>query len=255
MRTLRIVGSVIFNNRIHVILMPVMLTLFWSVGYSLPLPLEYYAMIAVQTAGAYWWNMLTDRAEDSVNYPREGRFVHPESRWTRLLIAACFTTSFFLGLRAGWRFVLFGFFLNTLGSLYGMKLRLPAPFNTSFRIKSVPWLKNAYSSLFWSVALVLSPYVYLHQPIERRAWIAVVISFCLAYFVELMWDVRDMAGDRFAGVRTIPLVLGERPSRFILHGVNGLCTALVLWSLLSGQLPVPYWVLLVHSVAVVLFVE
>ena len=200
--SIRSVGAVLFNNRIHVFIMPALLTLFWDAALKIGLPLTYYAMIVLNTAGAYMGNMKTDYREDAVNYPSEGRFLHPQSFWLRPAIVAAFAGSFLLGLLSGWLFVLYGFVLNIFGILYG--LEVPLPGGRRFRVKSIPWLKNAYSSLFWSVALLVSPYLYVKQALDPRLALAIPIAFLLAFFVELLWDVRDTAGDEWPGFGRSP---------------------------------------------------
>ncbi|MCE9671352.1 UbiA family prenyltransferase [Myxococcus stipitatus] len=253
MSALSFVASVIFNNRLHVALMPAALTLFWNVALGLPLPAEYLLMTTLHTAGGYWWNMVTDAVEDSINYPRRGRFIWPDSRLTLLLILACFVGSLFLAARAGWLFVLYGTVMNVLGTLYGLRMRLPG--GREFRVKSVLGLKNLYAAFFWSVSLVLSPYVYLGRVPDGRAALVVAISCMISLFVELLWDVRDIAGDRVAGMRTLPIVLGEERSRWLLHGANVVYAALLLYGLASGLLPSPYAVALVHAALVAVYVE
>jgi 4-hydroxybenzoate polyprenyltransferase len=245
--------DVLVNNRIHVFIIPVVATLFWNLSLQLELPFAYYLLITLNTAGNYLYNMLTDWKEDAVNYPDSGRFVGPKYKITRPLILLCFLGSLYLGFLSGWQFIVYGFVLNLLGMLYGFPFKRKN--KEVFRIKTVPVLKNAYSALFWSVALLLTPYFYIHQQPDSSLIFTIVIAFIMAFFVELLWDVRDIQGDRLANIRTIPILLGVASSRVILHLLNAATFLLVLYGTVTGVYPASYYVMLGHSLIVLFFLQ
>jgi 4-hydroxybenzoate polyprenyltransferase len=247
------VFDIIVNNRIHVFLIPIAVTLFWNLALQLPLPVTYYILIMANTAGNYIYNMLTDLREDAVNYPEEGRIVGPNNRWTRPLILLFFLISMGLGALAGWRFLLYGFILNIFGAYYGAPIKLPG--GKIFRVKNVPVLKNAYSALFWSVALLLTPYLYIHRAPGPALILSMIIAFLMAFFVELLWDVRDVRGDKLAGVRTLPVLLGDGVSKFILHLLNLVILLLVLFGVRTGSYPVSFYVIVVHFLIAFFFLN
>ncbi|AVG15896.1 hypothetical protein CFN79_08530 [Chromobacterium vaccinii] len=223
-----------FTNRFHIALMPVFLTYFWNQALRLPLGFDYYLMIVLTTAGGYIYNIYTDSEEDDVNYSSRYR-LFGRNRHTKAVIAACFFGGFLLSLHAGWIFVLYGGAVHFLGSLYSR----PLPFNwrgRPLRIKEVPFVKNLYAGLFWSVALVLTPHLYVGARPGEAALQAIVLSFALNYFVELMWDIRDMPGDARAGFRTVPLLVGERAAYWLLRLVHLLTCALMYYGAASGVL-------------------
>ena len=228
----------LFTNRIHIFLMPALLTYFWNLDAGLALPFKYYLMITFTTAGGYIYNMATDEAEDAINYSARYRLFGSGAAdtmaTTRAAVVICFIMGFVLALPAGWVFVLYGGVVNFLGSLYSRPLRFGA--GRPFRIKEIPLLKNLYAGVFWSVALVLTPYLYVDARPGQLALLTILISLGLNYFVELMWDLRDMRGDRQAGVRTLPLVLGEAPACWILRAVHCATCLLMLWGVQRGLL-------------------
>jgi 4-hydroxybenzoate polyprenyltransferase len=232
--------------------MPAVLTKYWSVGFQFPLPLEYYVMICLNTAAGYWTNMLTDAREDALNYGEKDRFLAGEARWIKALVLLSITGSFILAARAGWRVVLFGLILNCLGTLYGLELRWGA---WRFRVKSVPLLKNVYSSFFWSVALLLCPSIYLNTPLDVRLFAAIPCMFLLVLYVEMLWDIRDINGDRAAGVRTIPVLLGEERSRWIIHAVNVAGAASLVAMVFSGSMPPAYLTIVPNAAGCAVFTE
>jgi 4-hydroxybenzoate polyprenyltransferase len=244
-----------FTNRFHIVLMPVFLTLFWNQALRLPLPPEYYLMIALTTAGGYIYNFHTDGAEDALNYRRQYRLFMPGSWETRLAIVVCFVGGLLLSVPAGWPFVLYGGAVHFLGGLYSRPLPLRWR-GRPLRIKEVPFLKNIYAGLFWSVALILTPHLYVGAEIGAVAGVVVLLSFGMNYFVELMWDVRDMRGDAAAGFRTVPLVIGEPATAWLLRIVHLATCGLMAWGASSGVLPPGCWVVAgVHAPLGLLFLE
>lgn len=227
----------IFTNRIHVFLMPVLPTLFWNMVLQLPLPPSYYLMIVCTTAAGYIFNIYTDHAEDAVNYQADYLVFRREARLTVPAMLLFYLLSNLCALQAGWGFVLFNVLQQLLGCLYSAPLRIGG---RTRRIKEVPFLKNVYAALFWSFALMLTPFVYAQQPVPPVAWIIVLICFGMSYFVELSWDLRDMPGDARAGVRTLPLVIGVGPALVLLAAVHVATCALAIWSWRGGLLPLPY---------------
>lgn len=234
-----------FTNRFPVFLAPIFLTYFLNQALKLPLGFEYYLMIALTTAGGYIYNMHTDREEDSINYVEKYRLFFPNAVLTKWTIGALFGSAFLIAMRSGWKFAIYGGIVNFLFSLYSR----PFPFRwrgRPLRVKEIPFLKNIYCSACWSVALVLTPYVYLNATIGSLVPIAIVLSFGLTYFVELLWDLRDMAGDAKAGFRTTPLVIGEKNSVWILRFVHLLVCGLMLWGVRTNKLPFGFLVAILH---------
>jgi|SRR5580765_2011562 len=224
-----------FTNRIHVFLMPALLTFFWNLDAGLTLPFQYYLMITLTTAGCYIYNMYTDQEEDAINYTTRYRVLGDNARLTKIVIFLCFFLGFLLSLPAGWAFVLYIGAVNFLCSLYSRPLRFGAH-RRVIRIKNIPFLKNMYAGIFWSVTLIPTSYFYVGQWPGTVAALTILICFGLNYFVELMWDLRDIRGDSQAGVRTVPLVIGEQTVFWILRIVHLLTCLLILWGVHSGLL-------------------
>jgi 4-hydroxybenzoate polyprenyltransferase len=97
--------------------------------------------------------------------------------------------------------------------------------------------------------------MYSHAAFEKRTLWAMVTTFLLVFFVELLWDVRDVKGDRAASVLTIPLWLGEPRARVGLHLINFLATGVMVAAVIMGVFPAPYWIAVPHFLVVATFIE
>ncbi|MBC7806834.1 MAG: UbiA family prenyltransferase [Akkermansiaceae bacterium] len=246
----------IFRSKMHIALLTVFLAAFWQIYFRFPLPPSYYLMIALHTVGTSLVNALTDGREDALNAPDRERSVRPLTPIARALSLICFLVSFGIAVSAGWKVVLFGTLLNALAALYGYAIPIRTRHGTGeLRFKSLLIVKNIYASFHWSVALILGMYIFADQPFDGRALIPMVILFLIAFFVELMWDIRDMPGDRLAGVNTIPVRFGEPVARVTLHLLN-LATAVVgTVALLSDALPPFYWIFAANTALSAWFIE
>jgi len=103
------------------------------------------------------------------------------------------------------------------GILYSFRL-LPASLGYR-RLKEIPAVKNIAVGFSWAVLLSLLP-VYLNQGIpDSSTAITFLLFFLWGFMASMIPDVRDRAGDASAGVRTIPVIFGEKRTKTILIGV------------------------------------
>lgn len=89
--------------------------------------------------------------------------------------------------------------------------------------------------------------------VTSGAWVLGILAGVVTITREITKDVEDIAGDREAGLSTLPIVIGERPA---LHVGNGVLALAILASPLpyvQGEFGVPYLVGLVPAVAVMAY--
>jgi len=235
--TLRAASGYVFTNRLHVFLMPVLPTLFWNMALQLPLPPSYYLMTVLTTVAGYVFNIYTDHAEDEVNYASSYLVLGRGDRWTVPVILLAYLGSDLCALVAGWQFLLFNIAQHLLGCLYSMPIHFGGK---RVRIKEVPFLKNLYAALFWSFALILTPFAYVGRPPTDLAWAVVLVCLGMSYFIELSWDLRDIEGDRQAGVRTVPMVMGVPFTGALLVAVHVATCVSGWWLAQAWHLAWPY---------------
>src|SRR5262249_51212661 len=151
--------------------------------------------------------------EDAVNERPALNFAASNRKLFNAIIFCSFAVAFFISLAVGWKFVLFGFVLNTLGLFYSATIHVPALGIKPMRIKNMFLIKNVYASLFWSAALLAGPFVYEGRMLPVSNAYVVMAIFLWAVYVELLWDTRDVAGDFQAKVMTLPVRLGGKATR------------------------------------------
>jgi 4-hydroxybenzoate polyprenyltransferase len=103
------------------------------------------------------------------------------------------------------------------------------------RLKEVLLLKNLWVSGTLAATPTLLA-VAVHGSASERMPLLAISAFLLGRWQinTLFFDVRDEAGDRANGLRTIPVVLGRARTLRLLHGLNGLLALLTLAVPLPG---------------------
>lgn len=116
------------------------------------------------------------------------------------IITACF---------ARWSVLITLFPLGILTFLYsfpvyrnGVKL---------FRLREVPLVKIFIISFVWSATCIILPIVQAGMRIDLPAVSLMILERSLFIFaITVPFDIRDMAGDLRAGLKTLPLLIGEK---------------------------------------------
>jgi 4-hydroxybenzoate polyprenyltransferase len=108
----------------------------------------------------------------------------------------------------------------------------PLP-GSRLRLKDVPGIKSFFVPAFIATILVIWPIL---ETGKRLCWLDLVIfvwCFLVLEINSLVFDLRDIAGDRLHGTPTIPVRLGGKRTYFLLVGLGA---SMVL---LSGCLGLP----------------
>ncbi len=103
---------------------------------------------------------------------------------------------------------------------------------SNFRLKDITGIKNIVVALPWAVIGTFLPLA-----ISFRDFSVILLIFYF-FFTKLfintiLFDVRDIEGDRISDVRTIPVVFGRQKTKNLLLILN---STLILWLAFSYRL-------------------
>eukprot|EP00899_Mesostigma_viride_P016447 jgi/Mesvir1/24803/Mv22056-RA.1 len=105
-------------------------------------------------------------------------------------------------------------------------------------LKKVPLVKNAAVGAIVALAVIVGALAaasgsYAMVDVLARALLPATVTFHLIMFREIFMDIQGVAGDRTSGVRTLPVVLGVKPTLYLAYGVLISCGA-AAYSLRAG---------------------
>jgi 4-hydroxybenzoate polyprenyltransferase len=193
--------------------------------------------VGLVTASAlfiYALNRVTDRDEDGHNDPRRARV----ARQAGVLAAGsgAVLLAGMIGLQLQGRSALFYLAVLLVGLAYSLRL---IPWYgartglTRVRLKDVVVTKSAVVAAVWTGSVFGAPLLHAPGPIQVSApYLFLGVGFFLAYFANVVYcDMRDVPGDRAAGVMTMPVCFGvDRCHRTIAVGCGAwLAAAGVGW--------------------------
>jgi len=95
--------------------------------------------------------------------------------------------------------------------IYGSK-----PISSLPRLKDLPFIKNFIVAITWALGTALLPA--MHSSNASMITVASVFYFMLikTFIDTVLYDIRDVKGDRDSGVKTIPVLIGPRKTIAIL---------------------------------------
>lgn len=202
-----------------------------GITYSFP-----HALIAVlYVQSMHILNHLTGSDADQFNDPDRAEFY----RRHRILLALLAVISGGAGLITAhslgrYPFILL-FAMSIMGLSYNLRLM---PGRSSFfrygKIRDIPGSKTVLIAAAWGIVTAILPALSSSPGIGLSTVTVFVWSTGMVFVRTAFFDLLDMQGDRIVGKETIPILLGERKSLFLLESVLLIAfTTLILSSLLS----------------------
>ncbi len=175
----------------------------------------------------YNLNKLTDFKEDEINNPERVRYVRRFYGILKYSIGVSFVAAIILSIATSPWAVLVMLFPVITGVLYSVRLSPSLP-----RLKDITGVKNIIIALTWANGTAFLPYLTTEAPLSAVA-LVYYYFFMKSIINTILFDVRDIEGDRLSGIRTIPVKLGVRKTRKLLLALN---TTLLAWLLTAFML-------------------
>ncbi len=186
----------------------------------------------------YLWNSLTSLETTLHLGISRYRFYHRYKPFLLFLAGAILILMLVVSFSSGKLLVLM-LFATIIGSVYHVTI-VPPPLRRIFKyknLKDIPTSRDLFIALAWSTVLTFIPQT-VRSSFSAGALTIVCFLwiFVLASLRSLIFDLRDIEGDRIMGRETLITIVGEKRAREAIRLMIGSCIILLIalpW-LLSG---------------------
>ena len=178
------------------------------------------------TFAVYNLNKLTDLKEDSVNVPERAGFIEKNKHSVIFAVVASYIAALSLSFLQNPFAIFIILFPFCTGIVYSIKI-------SNFRLKDITGIKNIVVALPWAVIGTFLPLA-----VSFRDFIIILLIFYFVFtklFINtVLFDVRDIEGDKINMVRTIPVTFGMKKTKNLLLILNSTLIPWLAFSYLSG---------------------
>jgi len=121
------------------------------------------------------------------------------------------------------------------------------PWKSSKRIKDLFIFKNLSSAIGWSIGTVLYPAMRSGYVADVKFYAALTYMAISTMTYEMIWDMRDIRGDRIAGIQTLPVAMGLPTTKRMVLILQGIAILLISIGILLSDLKLIWLFLIMHS--------
>lgn len=185
-------------------------------------------VVFLMTFSVYSLNKLTDIEEDAINMPERLTFLSGRKRLAYFCAMGAYLLSVVLAFLEKPSTVPIVFIPLAVNAVYSSK-----PLQGLPRLKDIPVMKNVSVAVSGALTCTLLPTV--HVPGAPMMAVAMVFYIIMVkvFINTVLYDVRDVKGDRENGIITMPTLLGARKTTAVLLALN--CTLLPILSFMKGE--------------------
>ena len=184
------------------------------------------AIMFLVTFSVYNINRKTDEEEDSINHSERYAFTQKYEKILYISAVLAYLISLSFAAFHGIKAVLITSIPLICGVLYSF-VWIPEELMYR-RLKEIPGVKNLVVAIAWALTPALLPVQFSPICQNLTSLIVGVFFFSLVFINSVICDMRDIEGDAFSGVQTIPVILGAKKTKNLLIGSNLFSGSMVL---------------------------
>lgn len=177
------------------------------------------------TFSIYSLDKIADMDKDTINMPQRMSFLRGRRNLIFYLAIASYILAIVLALSDNPMIIPVIFIPFIANAFYATKIHRDIP-----RLKDIPFVKNIVVALAWAMVTTLLPALHMANPVN--ATVALVMGFMVVKTLvdNVLYDVRDIKGDRENGVRTMAVILGKRNTAIMLLAINSTLLPMALFA-------------------------
>ncbi len=192
--------------------------------------------------GAYMMNRNAEMEEDAVSNPVRTSYLARRGKYLPLITLSCFAAGYFLAALTNLYFFLALLLPLFLSLLYSVGWGRLVPLLGARKLKDKLLFKNVSISFGWSLIPLLVALYYQDASLELL--LLAPFIFLRLMLNTILFDLRDLEGDKANGIRTLPVAFGREWS-FRVMAVVDLSSSLYLVSLVGLALLPTYALILI----------
>jgi len=194
----------------------------------------------------YSLDKITDIDKDVINVPQRRSFIHGRRGLILSTSLAAYGLAIILTLLTTPKAVPIVMVPIIANAFYGMKLLPGVP-----RLKEITMMKNVVVALTWALITTMMPVIATGHPAGFDVVIVGYFMFVKTFVDTILYDVRDVEGDRLNRIGTVPVILGLRKTRALLVAVN--ITLICMLPFMYGDVITLVSILIVYGLAYTLY--
>lgn len=203
------------------------------------------------TFAVYNFNRHTDRSEDKINHPKRVEFIKKYGRGLVIISVFAYLLAIILSLYGGSGAQLIVMLPLVALLLYSLRW-FPKNGDAAKRLKEIFIIKNLVVSGAWAGTVVFLPVLYFEVSITVLS-IFVFLFFFFRFFINtIVFDLRDILGDKKTGISSMPVVLGYMRTWNVLQAINLMLGVLFVAGIMFDVLPkstFPFVVSMIYTFA------
>lgn len=217
----------------------VSLTLMSCLVLQLPLDASLLTAIFLITFSIYVINRGMDLDEDTINKLERVKFIKNYKNLVLLIGVIAYSIALILTADKGLKIVASLCLPVIIGFVYTIRwvpngLVKVVGFA---RLKDILLVKNISVAGIWAYSTVLVPVLYFSVPLSQQALILFCFIFLRCFINTLIFDIRDVLGDKSVGTTTLPAVLGCQRVKAVLQALNFFSAILILFAIVASIMP------------------
>ncbi|WP_394328098.1 UbiA family prenyltransferase [Halostagnicola kamekurae] len=232
---LEAIALFLVNSNLHISLSATSIALVTVLLIDLRLEVVPLFIVFAATMFVYSINRVTDLEEDARNVPGRAAFTR---EYGRLLLA--------LGVGLYVLAIGVAVVLELPGARYTVIPLLVTIAYSFFRLKRVFLVKNLTVGVAWGLIPLGVGYYYGVLEAPGIVFLAAYVTTMLTV-AAIVFDIKDIDGDRAAGIRTVPVVFDTRRTRILAQFSNVAVAASVVVCVVGNLVPVTFLVLLAFN--------
>jgi 4-hydroxybenzoate polyprenyltransferase len=212
------------------------MALFFSILFFKVFSFTYFFAVFLLTYAVYSMDRLASLEKDELSHPQRTRFLRKNKNLFALSSVLAFSTSIILAALSNWIFVVLIPVAAIVVMLYSGDLSQKVFGSRRPNVKQYFVVKDIAVASGWGL-LLLTTSIFLNQPFTYEQWIFVIPLLMKLFIMAVVYDFKDINSDLQDGVRSLPIVLGEHPTKVLLHFLNIMATIMILLLTFLGILP------------------